>query len=64
MQQRLLIGSLFLIDSLTMMMPSFVVIVVPVFRVVTVSVESRMLSLASSSKLTKSVPEIDENRDI
>ena len=42
---------------------SFVVIMVPVFRAVTVSVGSRMLSIASSSKLTKSVPEIDENRD-
>ena len=42
---------------------SFVVIAVPVFRAVTVSAGSRMLSIATSSKLTKSVPEIDENRD-
>ena len=67
-----MIGSLFLTrladndDAAPVTVPedvSFVVIVVPVFRAVTVSVGSRMLSIASSSKLTKSVPEIDENRD-
>ena len=42
---------------------SFVVLVVPMFRAVPVSVGSRVLSITSSSKLTKSVPEIDDNRD-